>query len=339
MPHGFPRPPSRGLRPAAAVVILALAAACESPTGPSAPERPDVRSFVTSEVARQLDGNGNFRMPVPRAPGSMAILTPEEAVDLGSAFIRSFLNNPDLVVAFGQDPRAVMESEHGGSIDWSKLEVSEEPYFARGYLEVLPDSLPNYVHNWWGPWYLMPLLDRGEEVGLLGLAAYATDLYVGEDGGVRMPPVGGNWFRTQGVPMELTEGVPTTPEAAVRYVAQTLGTRIAAVPTMERAPVLWVPMAARWRVELENAVKVRHAVDGTVEETKVVYVGHYPALADGTADAGPLELRMFVALPDQPRWAEIRYSPPDDHADRRTFEWPILEGHPTTFARVEPAGG
>jgi hypothetical protein len=221
----------------------------------------------------------------------------------------------------------MIEAQRGESINWEELSPSTTSWFAEAYLSDLPDSLPNSLRNFWGSNYVIPLNADGQQVAALSIAAHAVDLRE-QDGRVNVPTDGGNEFRVQGVPFELIEGLPVTPEYAVKFVATSFGTRVAAVPWLAKADVRWVPLAARWCVTLERPVAAMRRSDGSAIEVLEVYVGHYPALGEATP-SDELRLRMLAPVARQPPEATVRNGGDE-------FKWPILPGHPVEFTEIVP---
>lgn len=316
-------------------VLATVLAGCDSPTAPEFTRpRPDVRSLVTEEVAARLDANGHFLLPTPLAPGGRAILSPAEAFALARGFLQTFLANPNFTAIPGTlDPRRVIEEAHGRPIDWSEVSVGTEILYAGTYIEVLPDSAPNHAHNPYGPKYFAPLIHDGRQAASLSVAAYATDVSVAPDGLLKYPTSHGGEFRTAAVRFDDPVGLPMTPESAVSFAVGELSVRVSAVPRLRIAELPWAPHAARWRLELEEPVRVRRLLDDVVVETDVVYVGPTGSLFEDIGSRG-IRPRILIPAPTQPSTERVRY--PDANGEIVDMQWPIVDGEPVHFHEAVP---
>lgn len=311
--------------------------ACETSVEPGEGiVRPDVRPYVTPDVYAQLDGNGHFTLPEPSSPGGHPMLSRREAQELGTAFIKSFLANPKLMTLPGSgDPRAEMEQAHGHSIDWSKVLIADEPHFAATYVEALPDSFPNHVHNHFGPKYLLSLVVDGHQVAALSIASYATDVTVSSDGYVQFPTHHGNEFRTSAAPHSFEFGLPMSPEAAVAFLGTQVGVRIAELPQLQIAEIPWTSFAARWRLVLEREVDFVRGLDGSLWTSRVVYVGVMPSLAEATPEDRQYVRRLFVPAVEQPKTERVRFNWPQSEV-LVDIEWPVIETGAPLVHEVTP---
>lgn len=318
-------------------ILATILVGCDSPTAPEFTRpRPNVRALVTEEVAAQLDANGHFLLPLPSAPGERSILSPAEAFALARGFLKTFLANPNLtVIPGGLDPRRVIEEAHGQPIEWSEVSVGTEILYADTYIEVLPDSAPNYAHNPFGPKYFAPLIHDGRQAASLSVAAYATDVSVAPDGFLQYPISHGGEFRTAAVRFDDGFGLPMTPESAVSFAVGELSVRVSAVPRLRIAELPWAPHAARWRLELEEPVQVRRLLDDVIVETDVVYVGPTGSLFEDIGSRG-VRPRILVPAATQPSTERVRY--PDSNGEIVDMQWPIVDGEPVHFHEAVPIG-
>lgn len=314
-------------------VMAVCVGACETPVELGEDiARPDARPYVTPDLYAQLNGNGHFILPEPFPPGGHPMLSRRKAQELSTAFIKSFLANPNVLALPGTgDVRTEMERAHGHGIDWSKVRTADESYFAATYVEALPDSFPNYVHNHFGPKYLLPLVIDGHQVATLSIASYATDVTVSADGYVRFPTHHGNEFRTSAAPHSFEFGLPLSPEAAVAFLNAQVGLRIAELPQLQIAEIPWTGFAARWRLVLEREVDFARVLDGSVWTSRVVYVGVMPSLAEATPEDQQYVRRMFVPAQEQPKAERVRFSWPQSEA-LVDIQWPVIEtGAPLVY--------
>ncbi len=317
--------------------IAMSAGACETPLGPEEGiARPDARPYVTPELSTHLDGNGHFILPEPSPPGGHSMLSRREAQELGNAFIKSYLANPDLLVLAGLgDLRAELEQTHGHAIDWSKVRIAHEPYFAATYVATLLDSFPNYAHNHFSSKYLLPLTMDGHQVAALSIASYATDVTVSADGHVRFPTHHGNEFWVSAVPHSFGFGQPLSPEGAVVFLGTQVGVRIAELPQLQIAEIPWAATAARWRLVLEREVEFARVLDGSPLTSRVVYVGVMPSLAEVTPEADQYVRRLFVPAAEQPESQTVRFTWFQSGLSVE-MQWPVIEAGAPLVYEVTP---
>lgn len=309
-------------------------AACGDPLAPdpAVPLPPDVRPWVTGAAAAALDADGRFLLPDPVAPGPEPIIDREFAGDLALAFIRTWVANPNVVVILGGESiRESLESGHGGPVDWGSVHLDPRlAYFAETPYEPLPDSVHTGIRRHFGPKYLAPVFERGQQVASISVAAYSTDLRIDERGFVDLPPVYGSEFIPTGIPGGLPFRVPLWPEEAVRFAAEATGARVAEIPTLVLPRSDTFPQAARWRLTLDRDVEVRTLTTGSRERTRTVYLGIWYR---------PLRVVWYLAADEQPVSQTVRY-PAREDGERvvREIEVGIREDLPLRFVEVEPVG-
>ena len=191
----------------------------------------------------------------------------------------------DTALGFGLRRR--IESQHGAPIDWSRLEAAPRVIPMQTPYANVSDSIPNYVQNYLGPFYVVHIMSRSRTIAGVAVAAYATNLGVAADGRIVLPPIHGGEFAAVGVALGSIYSYPMVPEQAVRMVAETTGERIASVPELRSLSRLYSPTLAQWRLTTENPVDYKSKSSGEVFVTQEVYVqanGHLAvALADPLA--------------------------------------------------------
>lgn len=296
-------------------VALVGVAGCSDVLGPvilpSPP--PDVRPYVSGSALASLDEDGHFRLPEATVDGPYAIIAQEQAAAIALGVVRTWYANPDATTLPGMGSLIESaEEEHGGNIDWERVQLGGRPaYFAESHLEPLPDSSGNPAIRAYGPHYLVPLFVDATPVVVVGVAAYATNIYITQDGFVRRIDNldGGNEFRVSGIPLALGgTTLPPSPETAVEFAWTETGTRV------DEVPVLGVPgnrvsrTGARWRLELAHDVDFERLIDGQVVASSEVYVGVWCSIYDarlGLNEPCEEHLRLFVAAAAQPLTEEI----------------------------------
>lgn len=295
-------------------LVLASSGCGDGPTepelGPAAP--PDVRAYVTGAARENLDANGHFRLPSATVESPYAVISAEQAEAVALGVIRTWYANPDAqTLPGGASVVEAAERAHGAPIDWTAVEAGDRaPYFAESHLEPLPDSLGNPSIRHHGPHFLVPLYVGARPVVVVGVAAYATNIFLDERGFVRRADNldGGGEFRVTGVPLSL-DGitVPPAPEVAVEFASTETGVKVSDVPVLGVPGNRVVRTLARWRLRLAEPVEFERLIDGAPVVTEDVYVGVFSSFADhraGTEPAGPA-LRLLVAAETQPVVQEV----------------------------------
>jgi hypothetical protein len=215
-------------------------------------------------------------------------VTEVQARQLATAWIRDFF---PMV-------RGKLEADRGAKIDREKLTVCPRVYYADSPFETVDDTEDAGVaRRAQGPWWLVQLcVERVPEV-LLGIAAYATSLWI-EDGHVRMPRQAGAEFVWRGIRATLPEW-PISPERAAHLVAQATGSRVSGVPRLVlpyfRDGAVFI---ARWELPLEHAVRVRSATNASGIDATKLFVG--PLVA------GDFQPTLLTAEKNQPDTLSIQ---------------------------------
>lgn len=295
-------------------LVLVSSGCGEGPTEPElAPDHlPDVRAYVTGAARENLDANGHFRLPPATVESPHTMISTEQAETIALGAIRTWYANPDAQTLPGTGSLVeVAERSHGAPIDWSAVEAGDRrPYFAESHLEPLPDSLGNPAIRHFGPHFLVPLYVEATPVVVVGVAAYATNVFLDERGFVRWTDNldGGGEFRVTGVPLIL-DGVtvPPAPEVAVEFAFTEAGVKVSDMPVLGVPGNRVVRTLARWRLRLAVPVEFKRLIDGATVVTEDVYVGVFQSFADGQAgsEAASPALRMFVAAETQPAVEDV----------------------------------
>jgi hypothetical protein len=300
-----------------------LCAACEGITTPvETPPRPDITAFVTPEIQRQLDRSGNFVLHPPSTIADRPVVSPDEARQLASELLRQFLVEGDTTsfIPGAVSGRATIENQHGGEIDWSSAEVGL-PEFALSSLGPLPEDVPGWALNFWGPHFLVPIITGHTQVGLIALAAHAAGVSLTEAGTIEFRGDSGNLFLVAGVPYFATHLEPLSPEAAVVEAWSNFGQRVDRVPRLLQPGSRITPLFARWEVHLERPILGILVSTGKVIESRRIFVGLRPSLNDLEPSGPSFKLRFFWADSIQP--------------ERETeFGWPYTD--PVRLLRVIP---
>lgn len=313
---------------AAAAVAPFLLGACErgggSVTGPPAPP-PNVQAYVVGEAARSLDAQGRFIFGLPSAPGDVAIISPESAGALAQAMVRTW----------GRYVDRSWEYQRGGPIDLDRLQLGERILYAETPYEVFPETYHPATRRHYGPMYLVPFMEGGEQVLTVGVSAYSTDLSIGSDGKVIRPVLGGGWFYPLGTSIDTTKGPtrfrPLSAEEAVQMAVAWSGARVTQVPRLTLMKVPYDPNMAQWRVELDRGVPVRNRRTGERVDVREVYVGPDRKLRVPRAEQPIAESVTYIAGPTTPGQAR----------NEATLALRRREGFPLAFDEVVPdrAGG
>jgi hypothetical protein len=194
-------------------------------------------SLLTPEVARALGAGGLFSLATPPAD-SRDELQETEVRAIARAWIRQGF--PGV--------RARLETQHGASIDASKLRECARMYYGESPYEELQDNSDGGIaRRVYGPWWLVPLCVGNEPQVVLGISAYAG-IHL-ENGQIRLSSHPGAEFVWRGVPAGAV--IPVTPEAAANEVARRTAGQIASVPRLILPDFRQgSPAAARWEMAI-----------------------------------------------------------------------------------------
>jgi hypothetical protein len=294
-------------------LIVLCAVSCSDVVGPSDPfPLPDVRAYVVGNALANLDANGHFRLPVATAPGDQPIIDLDTAAELTLGFIRTWVTNPNVITIGDVSAKERAERLHGMPIEWDRVALATRiGYYAESHLPVLPDSVPGYVRRHFGPHYFVPIWVDGRHVATVGIAAYATEIWVDSTGRVHKPRFGsGEEFSLHGVPHDQPSGLPASPEWAVRFASDETGARVREVPVLTQPGHNMHPVYGGWQLRLDREVDFIRLVDGIrVRTSSVVVRSHHSIIEDVSRG---WYLRLFVAADSQPEHDVVRYFVPGD---------------------------
>lgn len=290
--HRLQRP---AIRTALAAWAVLLTACQDSPVSEPAtlpPTLETMRQYVTGEAATNLSATGQFQL---RSPGSddPAEITGEQAIALAALWPRQF----------GPWLHDHLESQRGGRIELTALMPCGDAAYAvspyspmEGALATKPEV--QAARRVYGPWWIISLCSRSGTPQLsVAVSAYSTDLRI-ENGEIRLPALGGEWFSVEGIPSVAGADFLEKPERLVQRLALHTGARVSEVPELiipDRRDGF--PNHARWRVTLERPVSGR-TISGRHATQVEVYSWRRP---------GAQELGFLVSSASQPARVSFRY--------------------------------
>lgn len=323
-------PQMKSYRRAPYIVLVATLAACgDSPVEPGLLLQtpwPDVRDWVSGSALASLDGAGHFVFPAPEPGDGDVLLTPTEARAAAVAYVDTYVRN-DRVEG---NLAARAEEEHGGRIDWDRLEPLANAPFYGIPTQLTPEDMGADIANYFGPQYFMLYEVDGVISFVQSIAARATYLDVRGDG--MLTGLHANEFTTDGVPRTGTYPTPMTAEHAVMAIASRAPVTVTEVPRYILPPSLRVPSLGHWMLVLDRGVTARLEEGGLIE-ADTLYVRH-----DWIPSANQLDntAAFFVPGP-QPDSIEVVYPVLD--AGEPTLVYDTLATNPDApirFLRVFP---
>ncbi len=250
--------------------------------------------IVTAAVASQLDAGGHFRLS-RTPPDKSGEITAEAAERLGAAFLQQL----------GPMIRGTLEKDHGGAIDVKSVAVCGRTIYASSPYErvdpqVSATATGRVYDRIFGPWWLVTFCGKGKAQVALAVSSYATDLSIDQDGQLSMPPIGGEWFRWEGIPMAAAGEFPSSPEHAVQMAATMTGQRISTLPEfIAPSPLFGNPFHGRWRLGLNGPGVFRLTDNGAQRVAAQAYIG-YPPGRSAVATA-------YLPSTDQPDGQAFKY--------------------------------
>jgi hypothetical protein len=246
---------------------------------------------VTDDVAQSLTADGRFILPPPRSPDGTPLISEESARQLAAAYVRTM----------GRFHVEAWEKQRGASINLAALAPAPRAYFAQTPYAAVPGGLHPAVRKLYGPYYVVPLVENGATVVLLGVSAYDTDETIGADGQLVLSRIDGNAFVGSGVPASMSAHVAMSPEEVVVQTARATRRKVAAIPELVRPSARVMPIFALWRVSLDSDVVIARGAARGVERARSLFVGRKSAddlrvpslvqLVEDTATAATVDAR------------------------------------------------
>lgn len=286
--------------------------ACESTTFPEPPvyEHRVTAEMVTGAALAALQTDGRFNVETPATSGTQ--LTVQEAGTQTLQFAR-YVTNHGLL-------RGVVENERGGYwTDPHLLVLCRSPHFVHPQLGSIPaESVPgtaaqSFLRRF-GPQWLIPMCGSEDDPQMTVQVALDSNSIRFANGEPVQPysSLTTAWF-ARGVPLNWPDPLPLSAERAVRFAWETFGVRVTEVPQLYfRGQVLsdgtyaWygfgsASSCSRWRVTLENDVRVRGMTSFQQSTTRILWI------ASGTCSSRDVEPYIHIPLAEQPAMATLDY--------------------------------
>jgi hypothetical protein len=287
-----------------------------------------MQPYVAGNAAAALDATGHFRLAGPPAGDPTQIDRPL-AERLAGLYARQW----------GPGFRKQWEKRRGGPIDPATLRVCGTTRYATSAFgswgsALAADPRAAAVRRAYGPWWVVFLCGTTPAPQVVvAVSALSTDLTI-EGDKIVLPPVGGEWFVSHGLPAaraaEPYEGV----ERAVQRASQATGRRVREVPAFV-SPLRsegW-PTDARLQLVLDGPGIAKRA-DRRVVERDIFY---WSARAEKTGQG------FELASDTQPAEVEVQYPGP---SPAEPGPWPVLTTRvsrkidvPVVFDAVTIGGG
>jgi hypothetical protein len=251
-----------------ATLILMAAAACDNAPSTIAPSTPpNIVAYVTQDVAQSLTRDGRFILASPQSPDGTPLISEARARQLAATYVRTM--GPFHVGAWQQ--------QRGSAISLAALAPAPRAYFAQSPYAAVPNGLHPSVRKLYGPYYVVPLLEKGSVAVLLAVSAYNADEQIGDDGQLNLPPMDGNAFVSSGIPASMSAYAAMSPEEVVVQSARASKRKVAAVPELVRPSARVMPIFALWKVALDSDVAIVRGVGHALDRTRSVFVGRTSA--------------------------------------------------------------
>ena len=332
------RPGARGLEALVrtlAVALISVCLACESTNAPVSPasvyEHNVTAEMVTGAALAALRSDGRFNLEKPPTAESQLSLQVVQSEAHGFAL---WVANQGLL-------RGAIEGARGGYwTDPHLLTVCRDTYFIHSQLaSVVPDSLAGgrrVFQHFYGPQWLVPMCGTKDDPQMTVQAA-VNENDIRFVNGQPVPEY--TWITTawwgQGVTLNWPDPLPLSAERAVRFVWETFGVRVTDVPQLYfRAGLLSTGVYTsgdasafqragtarscnRWRVKLENEVRVRGLTSQLESTTRVLWIAAF--------SCNGLEPTIQIPLENQPATVTVDlYDENVTPKKRWTFEVPVV---------------
>jgi len=192
----------------------------------------------------------------------------------------------------------------GGKIPFTQLRDCGRTTFVESAYRPIAESLPRYLVNGYGSYWVVDLCSPGGDVPIVLAIATKSELVVSGGELLPNPPNSGNEFRSAGVPRgtPLERVYPMAPEAVVAFAYRKTGRRISEVPAYVQRVADYgradpiSPQFGHWRVTLEGPVHGIGAVTGSEYDTREVAVCWPGCAGNDTTLSVPLASQPETAL-------------------------------------------
>lgn len=262
--------------------------------------RPDVRQYVTAELASSLDVSGNFRFDVVPSWAERDLLGIEEATEIARAVINTWYANENVVVIPGTEPLTRgIELQHGRPIRWKDLSTEmANSFLAEPSFDSLQRMEQAAFHRF-GPQFTVAFFDGIQPVLTVVVSGSSTDVRIGAGGLIESFGTAGADFDVIGIPYSSEEPIPPSPETAVEFVWRSTGVRTAEMPRLVLPARRLARAYARWRVKLEREIIVTRLRDGMEIQTDEIYVGLIRSISEEVSQGAYLRLFHTIRTFDE----------------------------------------
>ena len=296
---GEPRTMVRARLLAVCALAWPALAACSNDELPPAPlETRPLESFVTGEVAQQIDPNNQF---IFSAAVSAEEIPEHQARALAHVFARDFL---PMV-------RSRLERSRGAAIDFTALRPCGRGHRAYSSFDLSSLAMPrsaemyeSFRRSIGDHWLVSLCSPDGQMTLVVAVSVYARNLRIVNDR-LAWPDDGsiqGAEFVPTAIPMKLG-GLPFSPEGVVEEISRRFGTRIAALPELViPVPPRGTPALASWRIVLDRDVRL----EANQPPVRQLYVT--PNLRATGSDAGSIAVADLSSPSILPVQVPLRFA-------------------------------
>lgn len=238
---------------------------------------------------------------------SWTVTSPAAAESVATAVTR-LIGNP----ASGGNLRSNTESERGAPIDWQSVQPCERFTYSISPVGDIPPNVPGWLRRALSSHWAVPLCgsDRRVQVSI-GVPDAVRDARIVNGALVLRQFGGGEEFDLTGVPSHFSNGLPLSPEAAVKALALAANVRTREVPVAinqhDSVGAGQLPLCASWRLRVERPRRA-FAPNGYSAIYTEFFVRRVPACFSS-------EIGFFVASTPQPMSRVVTF--PKDTASLR----------------------
>lgn len=305
-------------------MLLTCCGACREVTGPQQriPVRPDVREWVTAELAARLDLSGNFLFEALPPKRGTVPATANQFMAVAGTFVRGLLSG----AASGTAPRSEfdilsirsgIELIHRSPIDWDNVFLATWPPFgAQTPVSTVSTEIPASLSRAVGSRYHVLLYDGYSAIADIAVSADLAGVQLSPDSTAFERPMPSELVRTEGIPVSLGDSLPLIPEVAVRDVASRTGAKVDRVPRFVLPWDHFGPVYSKWILHLDRSVTLTRDDDGSSVVADEVLVGL------GPGPGGVSVMAWYVPTATQPladTWPYRRRA--DGGVDSVTFQF------------------